>query len=261
MYQTWTFRNTDSLEMSGCRACFGKTNEDLVSRSRNHCNTCVTLNGHNYGCSISFEAINKLLELENRNECDDSKWRVNDGNLEEGACNLKYKSCCFETRNKSSEINANCNVDVCKLHIEPFEKYFDNNIDIWKTKNTYWWTTKIGGKSCYLNRLYSKSMLIPIALNLLLSAVMFYHDVKSGNANKFEITFLLLLFYPQWKMLKTLMKYFSNKDEQELINNVAQNDREFPLFEPFCESGLQVSCYTKYSEIQHEEMIISLNKH
>ena len=250
MYQTWTFRNTESLEMSGCRACFGKTDEDLLLRSKGHCIPCITKKSwHAWGgCGKLFKAINKLLELESRNECDDSKWRVyGNGTLEEGKCRSesfwgseKRSHCCFETKSQKSEMNQNCGVDVCSLHLEVLE-YYLKNLDLWKIKTTYVEGTKIGGKSCYLNRIYSKSMLIPIALNLLLSAVMFYQDVKSGHANKFEITFLLLLFYPQWKMLKTLMKYLKNKDEQELINNVAQNDREFPLFEPFCESGLQVS--------------------
>ena len=244
MYQTWTFRNTESLEMSGCRACFGKIDEDLVSRSRNHCNTCIK-KGQQSQCGRDFKAVNKLVELQNRNECDNSKWVSLYGALEEGTERMWYECgrrsyCCFETKNQTSEMNQNCGVDVCKLHLEGLGYPF-KNLDLWKIKTTYFYGTKVGGKSCYLNRLYSKSMLIPILLNLLLSAVMFYHDVKSGHANKFEITCLLLLFYPQWKMLKTLMKYFRNKDEQELINNVAQNEREFPLFEPFCESGLQVS--------------------
>ena len=201
MYQTWTFRNTESLEMSGCRACFGKTDEDLEFQSKNHCNTCISKKTRyaEGGCGRSFKAINKLLELENRNECDDSKWRLNyrDGTLDEGKCGSGYH-CCFEAKNQTSEMNQYCGMDVCKLHLESYrdkKRYFDNNIDIWKTKISYYdGDTKVGGKNCYLYRLYSKSMLIPIALNLLFSAVTFYHDVKSGNANKFEITFLLLLF-------------------------------------------------------------------
>ena len=248
MYQTWTFRNSESLEMSGCRACFGKTDEDLVSRSRNQCNTCIT---KGQCCGKYFKVINKLLELENRNGCDDSKWNVLwnphiGSTLKEGKCLRKmtkegdWSVCCFETKNQTSEMNKRCGLDVCKVHFEWVGKYF-GNLDVWKTKNIYEsGATKIGGKDCYLYRLYSKSMLIPIVLNLLFSVVTFYHDVKSGNADKFEITFLLLLFYPQWKMLKTLIKYLKNKDEQELIENVAQNDKEFPLFEPFCESGPQV---------------------
>ena len=130
MYQTWTFRNTESLEMSGCRACFGKTDEDLVSRSRKHCNVCIWKKGGlmgPFGCASSFKAINKLLELENRNECENSKWRVfMNGTLEEANCDWygdghddgNGKSCCFETRNQTSELNKNCHIDVCKLHLD-----------------------------------------------------------------------------------------------------------------------------------------------
>ena len=39
------------------------------------------------------------------------------------------------------------------------------------------------------------------------------------------------------------MNYFKNKNENELIKKIDRNDREAPLFEPFCESGFQVRYY------------------
>ena len=41
MYQTWTFQNTDSIEMSGCRACFGKSVKDLFPK-KHESEKCIT---------------------------------------------------------------------------------------------------------------------------------------------------------------------------------------------------------------------------
>ena len=40
MFQTWTFQNTDSLEMIGCRSCFGKSEKDLYP-TMNECKMCL----------------------------------------------------------------------------------------------------------------------------------------------------------------------------------------------------------------------------
>ena len=60
MFQTWTFQNTDSLEMVGCRACFGKTEEDLYPTERG-CKTCVTQNA-NFACGHNIPSLKKFLE-------------------------------------------------------------------------------------------------------------------------------------------------------------------------------------------------------
>ena len=45
MFQTWTFQNTDSLEMIGCRSCFGKSEKDLYP-TMNECKMCLTKNDY-----------------------------------------------------------------------------------------------------------------------------------------------------------------------------------------------------------------------
>ena len=41
MIQTWTFQNIESTELSGCRACYGKDEQDLLS-SQKDCTMCIT---------------------------------------------------------------------------------------------------------------------------------------------------------------------------------------------------------------------------
>ena len=102
MFQTWNFQNTDSLEMSGCRACYGKTEQDLY-RNDKDCGTCITENV-NFYCGRYFSSINKLSEFENKDNCVNEKWVVhNNGSLEKGECDLNRLGhlCCFETTNNS----------------------------------------------------------------------------------------------------------------------------------------------------------------
>ena len=83
-------------------------------------------------------------------------------------------------------------------------------------------------------------MVIPILFNFIFSGVIFYNDWRSGLSSKYEVPFLLLLLYPQWRTLKILMRYFTHKEEEELANQLDENDKEVSFIEPFCESGLQV---------------------
>ena len=57
MFQTLTFQNTDSLEMIGCRECFGKSEEDLYP-TLNDCETCLTKNVV-FRCGGYFTSMNK----------------------------------------------------------------------------------------------------------------------------------------------------------------------------------------------------------
>jgi len=83
-------------------------------------------------------------------------------------------------------------------------------------------------------------MAIPIFINLLFSSVIFYIDLKSRVATKYEVPFLILLCYPQWRTFKILVKYFFHKNDEELTDQLDENDRQVSFIEPFCESGLQV---------------------
>ena len=138
-----------------------------------------------------------------------------------------------------------CGLSTCKLHIDMIHNMALGSIydlQTWNTKNDYVLSTqRVGGKTCQLLRIYAWTMFIPILINFLLSGVIFYLDVKSGDSSMFEIPFLLLLLYPQWRTLKILIRYFTHSDQEELTNELDENEKQLSFIEPFCESGFQVS--------------------
>ena len=374
MYQTWTFQNTDSLEMSGCRACFGKSVKDLFPKD-DSCEKCVTKNT-DFMCGRYYSSLDfySSIESESINQCKNKKWRVYwNGSLEDGECEREH-DCCFETKKKDSKMNHNseegtktiqihpdilincdeyylndvsnsfgkpcllvgkakgldcsyiiisntnkinnflrknetllshknltqfglrfhgvnfssyifsdievvqidnlekdktfecglffkpknvningdnldndCGMDNCKLHLDFLHYGVDGMHDLhsWSSKSGYLWgMTKIGGRGCRLLRRYAWSMAIPIIINLIFSAIVFFSDMKSGKSNKYESPFLLSFCYPQWRTLKILIGFFKHQDTEELANKLDENDKEVSFIEPFCESGLQVSGFT-----------------
>ena len=140
-------------------------------------------------------------------------------------------------------LDVDCGLDSCKLHLDYLHHRIDGMHDLksWQTKTVYWSAIRAGGKNCHLLRVYAFSMAIPIAINFLFSAMIFFGDVKSGVSSKFEIPILLLLCYPQWRTFKILIKYFKNKKQEELTNDLEENNKNVSSIEPFCESGFQVS--------------------
>merc|ERR1711994_629662 len=130
-------------------------------------------------------------------------------------------------------------LNTVKYHVY-HDKYHD--LKLWKSSIVYdTYGTRYGGKNCRLLRIYSWSMAIPILINLFFSSVIFYIDLKSGESTNYEIPFLILLFYPQWRTFKILVRYFFHKSDEELTNQLDENDKQVSFIEPFCESGLQVS--------------------
>ena len=144
-----------------------------------------------------------------------------------------------------------CGMDTCKIHLDYLHYWVDgmNDLQSWQTKIRYSsgvrllsgeGSARVGGRNCHLLRVYAWTMFIPILINLLFSGVIFYNDWRSGFSSKYEVPFLLLLLYPQWRTLKILMRYFTHKEEKELANQLDENDKEVSFIEPFCESGMQV---------------------
>ena len=174
--------------------------------------------------------------------------------LEEGECD--GHNCCFETNNNHSKIKikgqdkiyddttgVGCGVGVCKIHLDSIINRHDEIHDFksWNSKISYDHAgRRDGGKNCRLLRIYSGSMVLPIFINLFFSFVIFYMDLKSGVSTMFEIPFLILMFYPQWRTFKILVQYFFHKSHKELTNQLDENDKRVSFIEPFCESGLQV---------------------
>ena len=99
MFQTLTFQNTESLEMFGCRSCFGKSEEDLYP-NKNECEMCLTRN-KNFWCGRSLSSMNKFREIKNRKKCENQKWGMNYANLTEGECDYNH-DCCFVFQNNTN---------------------------------------------------------------------------------------------------------------------------------------------------------------
>ena len=256
MIQTWTFQNIESKELMGCRACYGKDEQDIVP-SQKDCTTCITENLF-FLCGGYASLLKKMSDIENNKQCESKKWGVNTGSSSIGEC--AYNNlCCLETNNNNSKtksknenkiyndtIGVGCGVDVCKVHLD----YVNNRVD--GTHDLTSWSLKIvydnagrrfGGKNCRLLRIYSWSMAIPILINLSFVSVIFCIDLKSGVSTKYEAPFLILLFYPQWRTFKILFKYFFHKNDEELTEQLDENDKQVSFIEPFCESGLQVRIF------------------
>ena len=274
MLQTWNFKNIDSLEMIGCRACFSKEEQDLLPTQKD-CTTCITKNKM-CRCGHFVSSLNKLLDIEDENRCENKKWAVGyktNGSLEEGECD-KNHYCCFETKNYLDKIEnesndkmydkcrgymfptihnpwfkynggpgSGCGFDVCEIYLDTIRQSSNKLIDLksWRSEVGYDNEIRYGGKTCGLLRIYSLSMGIPMMINLLFSSVIFYSDLKSGVCSYCEALFLIVLLYPQWRTLKILIKFFHHKSEEQLTNSLDKNEKEVSFIEPFCESGLQVS--------------------
>ena len=139
-----------------------------------------------------------------------------------------------------------CGMDTCKIHLDFLHYWVDGLHDLqsWRTTIVYQrGRIRVGGRNCHLLRVYAWTMVIPIMINLIFSGVIFYNDWTSGLSSKYETPFLLFLLYPQWRTLKILMRYFTHKEEEELVNQLDKNDKEISFIEPFCESGMQVGIF------------------
>ena len=381
MIKTWNFRNAESIELIGCRACYGKTEEDLFSTQKD-CSMCITKN-EEFLCGQYYKSLNKLVEIENKDTCENKKWGVGysflvpgvlDVTLEEGGCDINH-NCCIETKNRLSKIGTkdgksnnsfrlnpnflvdcnnhflidlssnvfttclvvgktkgflcalkvvnihkdkikalvqanqkefsqpkftgiayhfilkynstddsyslkdivrveindiktiderfecgllikprninilgdkvgdDCGLDSCKVHLDYFHYHLDGIYDLKSWQTTIGYDNgqiRVGGKNCHMLRLYAWSMVVPIAINFLFSGVIFYMDVKSEFSSKYEVPFLLMLLYPQWRTLKILTKFLMHQNTEELTNQLDNNDKDVSFIEPFCESGFQV---------------------
>ena len=98
------------------------------------------------------------------------------------------------------KLDSDCGLDSCKVHLDYLHYWADGMHDLhsWSLNNGYAFKKqKVGGKGCRLLRVYAWSMAIPIIINLIFSGIVFFSDIKSGRAKKYESPFLVSFCYPQ----------------------------------------------------------------
>ena len=146
-----------------------------------------------------------------------------------------------------------CGLDPCLLHLQNL-KYGLNisNLDQWKNNTFFYHGKKLGGETCYLLWDYGLVNVVPTALNLMFHMFIFAEDLKSGAAKLFEIVFVILFFYPQWRTIRFLTEYCFHKDETQLKEDKDKYSKSFGHVEPFLESAFQVSRYLVLQQIKIE---------
>ena len=99
MYLTLTFNLGESLELSGCRACYQKTENEVYYRKKalleNECETCLV--DKQFNCGESPLILNKLIELEGEKETclNNETFRLtNESKFEIGECDEAKDLCC-----------------------------------------------------------------------------------------------------------------------------------------------------------------------
>ena len=253
LVETVKFRNSDSYEMLGCRACYGKEESDLDKINNDSCVPCI-LKDYYGACASYTSSFKKMIELESEHYCDHQLWRLiwngyrNYSFVQDSECGWR-DSCCIATK-KNTPYNSNekCGVSVCQLHLNMISGRIGarrsiNSLQDWKTKIDYFGVIdKVGGKRCWLFPLYGYLTLIPVTLNFLFTLFVYVKDLKDKKTTLFEIPFLIFLVYPQYKCLKTLIRYFKHRSEKKLTKELEENE-DVNLLEPFCESAIQVSIY------------------
>ena len=146
-----------------------------------------------------------------------------------------------------------CGLDPCLLHLQNLKFNLNiSNLDEWKHNTFFSHGKKLGGVTCYLLRHYGVVNVVPTALNLMFHMFIFVEDLKSGTVKLFEIIFVILFFYPQWRTIRFLTEYCNHKDETQLREDKDNYTSNFGHVEPFLESAFQVSRYLVLRHIKIE---------
>ena len=205
--------------------------------------------------------IVEFLDRNIKNDSEEKEWRFK---FSESRTNkLKVKKgfraedgCGFLVQNLHEKFIQNnaeqiCGLDTCLLHLQNLKYNLNiSNLDQWKHNTFYHNGKKLGGETCYLLWDYGVANVVPTALNLMFHMFIFAEDFKSGATKLFEIVFVILLFYPQWRTIRFLAEYFFHKDETQLKDDKDKYSTTFGHVEPFLESAFQVSRYLVLQQIK-----------
>ena len=137
-----------------------------------------------------------------------------------------------------------CGSSACLIHLQYLKvKLNISSVNDWKEQTFFSFGEKLGGEICKILQIYGLASLVPIITNIVFNMFVFIEDLKSGNAKKIELIFVLSACYPQTKCLKFLFQYLMHQDEKKLDIDKNSFDSGIGSFEPFLESAFQVSYY------------------
>ena len=205
----------------------------------------------------------EFLDRNIKDETEENEWRFKFSESSKNKLEVKKgfgaeDGCGFLVQNLHDKFIQNnaeqiCGLDPCLLHLQNL-KYGLNisNLDQWKHNTFFYHGKKLGGETCYLLWDYGLVNVVPTALNLMFHLFIFAEDLKSGATKLFEIVFVILFFYPQWRTIRFLAQYFFHKDETQLQEDKDKYSTTFGHVEPFLESAFQVSRYFVLQQIKIE---------
>jgi hypothetical protein len=251
MYNTITFNLGNTIELAGCRACFGYSPHLNQSKHSSSCKTCVTDGkGQNgYYCGAFSQTIDKINAFQKNDSCEEAteiKYDNNKETFEPGNCYSLRDNCCIthvkskieSLRHKKEKCDS---IDACTVHIRYLSKLTEiTNINIWKQSTEYDDRRRVGGEICNLLTIYGAATAIPLILNTFFHLVIFVFDLKAKRVNILEVVFVFFQFYPQWRVIKFLSCYVINRDKNKLEEDVLEYDSSLSTIEPFAEAVLQV---------------------
>ena len=235
---------TNIRDADSCEAC--------ILSGRSSCSYCLSLSRRK---GIREKVFDMIYRLEATN-CGNASFKLNTANKgkkdEKGVSiqrNFTHMDQCgiWFTRVKSKDdmhSNRVCDIDFCTAYFENVGlAVYTNDLSYEKWKNMMKYSLnnlRLGGKICKILSIYGYSTIIPILLNLILHAVLFYKDLKKKRASYYEAIPILFLIYPQYKCAKIVIQFFIHKDSTKLQQNKNDFERDYGTLEAFTESGIQV---------------------
>ena len=190
--------------------------------------------------------------MENRN------YRINNLTVEDekvlhldyqnGACN-QNDECCLRFRYLPGNISFDddkeiCFDNICSQHFNDVLKFiFDKDISLedWKKMDLIDQGNNLGGRLCSTLEKLGYAIIVPVTINLVFGIWHWYKDAKQEEALYLEIAFALIGCYPQYKILKLLIKYTCGAIcDQPFMDKKLRFEGELASIEPFVESVWQV---------------------
>ena len=151
--------------------------------------------------------------------------------FKEGRCKFD-DGCCLSVKHINHAENLwRCNEDICKQHINWL--ITDSNIikdfSSWKENKDVIHGRTVGGKICNAMRYYALYLIVPIALNFTFTFFAWLIDYSNGDTHFATISFVCLLFYPQWRALRYM--FSSNERKRKGIDQRSVSLQTLELWE------------------------------